>query len=161
MFAVNSCMMGNFATFLPSGDFSKLTFQNKTKIQEDYQCRTVWTQIRPDILSGLILVQTVRRGNQQMTKVAVAGKELKIKAFWQDRKRKSQFWSDTTRNIIDHPNFRIKTGLDVPWVYKRSIQIKQISLHHKCVFRCFVAAKCCFILKVLFMSVVINATGFS
>ena len=31
------------------------------------ECQTVWYQIRPGILSGLIWVQTVRKSNQQMT----------------------------------------------------------------------------------------------
>ena len=37
------------------------------------ECQTVWIQIRPDILSGLIWVQTVCKGYQQMTLV---GNEL-------------------------------------------------------------------------------------
>ena len=37
------------------------------------ECQTVWTKIRPDISSGLILVETVSKGRQQMT---LAGKEL-------------------------------------------------------------------------------------
>ena len=32
-------------------------------------CQTVWTQIRPDKMSGLIWVQTVWKGYQQSTKV--------------------------------------------------------------------------------------------
>ena len=35
--------------------------------------QTVWFQIRPDILSGLIWVQTVCKGYQQMTKVTTSG----------------------------------------------------------------------------------------
>ena len=41
---------------------------------EPYQCQTVWIQIRPEILSGLIWVQTVSKGYLQTTRV---GKELK------------------------------------------------------------------------------------
>ena len=33
------------------------------------QCQTVWIQTRPDILSGLIWIQTVRKGYQQRTLV--------------------------------------------------------------------------------------------
>ena len=58
--------------FLLSADF----FQNqlfKNPFQEYHQCQTVWIQIRPDILAGLIWVQTVCKGYQQMTLV---GKEL-------------------------------------------------------------------------------------
>ena len=36
-------------------------------------CQTVWIQIMPDVLSGLIYVQTVCKGDQQTTQV---GKEL-------------------------------------------------------------------------------------
>ena len=36
------------------------------------ECQTVWIQIRTDILSGLIWVQTVCKGYQQMTKVAIS-----------------------------------------------------------------------------------------
>ena len=40
-------------------------------------CQTVWIQIRPDILSGLIWVKTVcKTVCQQTTKVAPSGKEL-------------------------------------------------------------------------------------
>ena len=41
--------------------------------------QTIWIQIRPDIMSGLILVQTVCKSLQQTTKVAPAGKELNTK----------------------------------------------------------------------------------
>ena len=49
-------------------------FQNdfplfKKLFQEQYQCQTVWIQIRTDILSVLIWVQTVCIGYQHMTKV--------------------------------------------------------------------------------------------
>ena len=40
-------------------------------------CQTVWTQIRPNILSGLIWLQTVCQSYQQMTLV---GKELSMHA---------------------------------------------------------------------------------
>ena len=52
-------------------------------------CQTVWIQIRPDILSGLIWVQTVCKGYQQSTleKSPLADKELNTKqlvdtTFW-------------------------------------------------------------------------------
>ena len=50
-------------------------------------CQTVWIQIRPDILSGLIWVQTVCKRYQQMIKVAASGKELNTEqlldtTFW-------------------------------------------------------------------------------
>ena len=40
-------------------------------------CQTVWIQIRPDILSGLIWVQTVCKGYQQITKVAPSEQRVK------------------------------------------------------------------------------------
>ena len=36
-------------------------------------CQTVWIQIRPDKMSGLIWIETVCKGNQQTT---LTGKEL-------------------------------------------------------------------------------------
>ena len=42
-------------------------------------CPTVWIQVRPNILSGLIWVQSVCKRYQQTTKVALAGKELNAK----------------------------------------------------------------------------------
>ena len=38
------------------------------------ECKTFWIQIRPDVLSGLILIQTVCKGYQQTT---LGGKELR------------------------------------------------------------------------------------
>ena len=50
--------------------FFKMNFFEKF-FQEYHQCQTVWIQIRPDALSGLIWVQTtVCEGHQQTTKVA-------------------------------------------------------------------------------------------
>ena len=40
-------------------------------------CQTVWIQIRPDILLGLIWVQTVCKGYQQITKVAPSEQRVK------------------------------------------------------------------------------------
>ena len=59
----------NFFLFLSSADF----FQNQcfwkilSGIFIPSECQTVWIQIRPDILSGLIWVQTVCKGCQQTT----------------------------------------------------------------------------------------------
>ena len=47
-------------------------FQNQ--LQEYHQCQTVWIQIRPDMWSGLIWIQTICKGYQQTT---LGGKELK------------------------------------------------------------------------------------
>ena len=40
--------------------------------------RTVWIQIVPEVLSGLICVQTICKGNQEMT---LGGKELTSSYF--------------------------------------------------------------------------------
>ena len=57
--------LGIFAFFLSSAElFLKLTFWKKKIFQGCHQCQSVWTQIRPDISSGLIWVQTVCKGYQ-------------------------------------------------------------------------------------------------
>ena len=55
------CMLGNFSWFFCFWIVKIFFF---LKIQECHQCKTVWIQIRPDILSGLIPVQTVCKGYQ-------------------------------------------------------------------------------------------------
>ena len=45
------------------------------------ECQTIWIQIRPDILLGLIWVQTVCKGYQQMT---LEGKELKASSIFKN-----------------------------------------------------------------------------
>ena len=68
-------MLGNFSCFLSSAVFF---FQNQlfrkilSGISSD--CQSVWIQIRSEVLSGLIWVQTVCKGYQ---KTALAGKEFK------------------------------------------------------------------------------------
>ena len=58
--------------FLLSADFySKSTF-SKNLLGKRSEYQTVWILIRPDILSGLIWVQTVCKGYQQMKKVATS-----------------------------------------------------------------------------------------
>ena len=58
--------------FLSSVDFFKLSFFKKILSGIPLACQTVWIQIRPDVLSGLIWVQTVCRRQ----KSPLAGKEL-------------------------------------------------------------------------------------
>ena len=60
------CLLGNFRAFL-------LSVERKILSGISSECLTVWMQIRPHILSGLIWVQTVCKGYQQTTLV---GKEL-------------------------------------------------------------------------------------
>ena len=58
---------------LPSGKFFKvlfiilLTFQNQKFFQEYHLSQTDWIQIRPDVLSGLILVKSICNGYRQTT----------------------------------------------------------------------------------------------
>ena len=57
------CPLGNSSCFLSSADFfSKSTFSGIAP-----ECQTDWVQIRPDILSCLIWVQTVCKSYQQTT----------------------------------------------------------------------------------------------
>ena len=66
-------MLANLLSLLLAGDFfEKKTFQ-KILSGIPSECKTICIQIRPNILSGLIWVQTVCRSYQQMT---LAGKEL-------------------------------------------------------------------------------------
>ena len=57
--------LGFFFCFLSSADFFQNQFLKKINLGIPSQCLTDWTQIRPDILSGLILVQTVCKGYQK------------------------------------------------------------------------------------------------
>ena len=61
---------------LSSADFFKINFFKKF-FQEYHQieCQKVWIQIRPDVLSGLIWVQTFCKGYQQM-KIKLVSKEV-------------------------------------------------------------------------------------
>ena len=45
-------------------------------------CQTVWIQIRPDILSGLIWVQTVCKVYKQMIKVTASRQRVRYSTFW-------------------------------------------------------------------------------
>ena len=63
--------------------FSKSSFLKKNLSGMPSECQTVWIQVRPDVLSGLIWIQTVCIGYQQMTlvgKVLTHGPEV-IKLF--------------------------------------------------------------------------------
>ena len=68
-YALALCLWEFFHAFLSSADFFfKINF---SKIPSE--CQTVWFQISPNILSGLIWVQTVCKGYQQ---TILVGKEL-------------------------------------------------------------------------------------
>ena len=57
--------------------FSKLTFSKKSLSGTLSECQTVRIQIRIDILSVLISIQTVCKGHRQTTKVAAS--EVRVK----------------------------------------------------------------------------------
>ena len=63
---VNSLNGGQFSINLSTPDFSKINF-SKPSSKMPLECQTVWIQIRPDNLSGLIWVQSVCKGYQQTT----------------------------------------------------------------------------------------------
>ena len=67
-------LLGNFSGFLSSADIFQNQLVRKILSGIPSVCQTVWIQIRPDILSGLICVQTVFKDFQQTTLV---DKELK------------------------------------------------------------------------------------
>ena len=72
-------MLGNSACFLSSVDFFfKITFFQRNLLGIPSVCQSVWIQIRPDILSGLICVQTVCKRYQQTTKVTTSRKRVDI-----------------------------------------------------------------------------------
>ena len=62
----------NFACFFPSADLFQNQLFRKIISGITSGCQTVWIQIRPDKMSGLIWVQTVWKGYKQMTKVAAS-----------------------------------------------------------------------------------------
>ena len=65
-----------FHVFMSSSDFFENQLFRKIISGIPSECQTVWIHFRPDILSGLICVQTVCKGYQQMT---LGSKELKLR----------------------------------------------------------------------------------
>ena len=62
------CMLGNFQAsvvvcyfFFSKSTFSEISFRNTFRVS------TVWIQIKPDVLSGLIWTQTICKFYQQTT----------------------------------------------------------------------------------------------
>ena len=73
------CMLGNFSCFCCGVlTFFKMSFFKKKKKLSGtlLECQKVWIQIRTDVLSVRIWVQTVCKDYQQTTKVAAIKKEL-------------------------------------------------------------------------------------
>ena len=56
-----------FPAFLLPADYFHNQLFRKILSGIQSECQTVWNQIRPDILSGLIRFQTVCKSNQQTT----------------------------------------------------------------------------------------------
>ena len=67
-----------FTLYMSSADFFKINFFKKNLSEIPLEWQTVWIQIRPDILSGLIWVQTVCKGDQQ---TALVGKGFIISSL--------------------------------------------------------------------------------
>ena len=65
LFRFNSLPPGKFSCFLSSADFFENQLFQKFLSGIPPECQIVWIQIRPNILSGLILVQTVCKSYQQ------------------------------------------------------------------------------------------------
>ena len=64
----NSLSPGQFFMFLSSADFFQNQLFRKILSGIPPECQTDWTQIRPNILSGLIWVQSVCKGYEQTTR---------------------------------------------------------------------------------------------
>ena len=88
------CMLGNFCCCLQI--FFKVTFFN-IFFQEYHQCQPAWTQIFPDILLGLIWVQT---GCKDYEETTLSGSQLKI--TFNSQKLKSLVL--TIRTSVESPN---------------------------------------------------------
>ena len=80
IFNIN-CLLGNFASFffVVCHFFFQNLFFRKIILGIPLECQAVWIQIRPDVMSGLMWVQTVCKGYQQTT---LTGKE-NIAFFWE------------------------------------------------------------------------------
>ena len=72
LFGKNICVSASpvkFCIFLSSDLFQNQLFR-KILSGIPLECQTVWTKIRPDVLSGLVWDQTVCKGYQQTTGVS-------------------------------------------------------------------------------------------
>ena len=66
-------MLGNFACFLSSVDYYFFFFK-KNLSGLPSECHTVGIQVRSDVLSGLICVETVAKVIRRRQKLPLAGK---------------------------------------------------------------------------------------
>ena len=67
---------------LSSADFFQNYLFQKILLGILSACQAVWIQIRPDILSGLIRVQTVSIDYKWTTKIPLSGKEFMLINSW-------------------------------------------------------------------------------
>ena len=63
------CLLENISQFFYSTDFFQKQLFREKKSEKTSECQTVWFKIRPDILLGLIWVQTVCIGYQLLTTI--------------------------------------------------------------------------------------------
>ena len=77
------CILGDFCMVFCRPFFLITFFFHKKKKKKSNlsgirsECQAVWIQIRPDVLSGLIAVQTVCIGYMLTTKVVTSGGRVK------------------------------------------------------------------------------------
>ena len=65
------CLLGNFACFFVVCQYFQNHIFRKILSGIPSECQTGWIQIRPDIMSGLIWVQTVYKGYPQTALVDI------------------------------------------------------------------------------------------
>ena len=69
--------LSTLVILLSPADFFQINFSKKFFQEALTECQTVWIQIRTNILSVLIWVQTVCKGYQQTTKVDASEERVK------------------------------------------------------------------------------------
>ena len=78
-YGLTLCMQDNFSCFCGRLlSFVKINFFKKNLSGTLSKCQTVWIQIRTDVPTVLISVQTVCKGYQQTTKVAISKERDKV-----------------------------------------------------------------------------------
>ena len=97
LFTLTLCMLGNFSCFCCHLlTFSILTFQ-KNLSGTLSECKTVWIQIRTDILSVLILVQTICKIISRSQKLPLARKELMAISAEVKKLTNPPIWDDSDK----------------------------------------------------------------
>ena len=80
-----------FDDFLSSADFFQNYLFQKILSGTLSECQTVWIQVRTDILSVLIWVQTVCKGYQQTTKFTASKERVKTTPY--NLRHRKLYWS--------------------------------------------------------------------